>query len=61
VEPANRDDGSRGAARRQRRMVRVALAQPYQETRDIVLGDRGRIVDPFVAEVPGVPPQVPPV
>jgi hypothetical protein len=42
-------------------MVRVALAQPYQETRDIVLGDRGRIVDPFVAEVSGVPPQVPPV
>jgi len=27
----------------------------------MVLGDLGRIVDPFVPQVFGVPPQVPPV
>jgi hypothetical protein len=42
-------------------MVRIALAQPHQEPRDIGLGDRGRIVDAFVPEELGVPAQVPPV
>jgi hypothetical protein len=42
-------------------MVRVAFAQPHQETGDMVLGDLGRIVDPFVPDVFGVPPQVTPV